>query len=147
MWRKAPPRSPNLVYGYYIRADQSGGRPRVAFSRRLYEPRLVSGFFSPDVDGGASGIGPLRWQGFERSMPKALDDHRSIRIGVSHWLVALLLLAMPALWLHRFRGARRARSRGLCRACGYDLRATPDRCPECGTISPLVNLEVQCLTT
>jgi hypothetical protein len=49
------------------------------------------------------------------------------------WFPALLLPIPPVSWLARYlRKRRRARS-GQCPACGYDLRASPDRCPECGT--------------
>lgn len=48
------------------------------------------------------------------------------------WFVALGTGALPAVRLGatRFRGSRALR--GACPSCGYDLRATPDRCPECG---------------
>jgi rubrerythrin len=36
-------------------------------------------------------------------------------------------------WRSR-REATRDRLRGLCPFCGYDLRASPARCPECGEI-------------
>lgn len=49
------------------------------------------------------------------------------------WTAALPMAAVSA-WLTTTR--RRRLNRRRCPVCNYDVSATPDRCPECGTIVP-----------
>jgi hypothetical protein len=58
------------------------------------------------------------------------------RVGwVPHWPFVVAAGVMPGarffLWFRR----RRRKRTGHCSACGYDLRATPGRCPECGAVA------------
>jgi hypothetical protein len=51
-----------------------------------------------------------------------------------HWFVALALAFPAAARAFRRHRRRRRDAAGSCQGCGYDLRASPDRCPECGTV-------------
>jgi hypothetical protein len=54
-------------------------------------------------------------------------------IGIPCWVFLLALMIPPTRWAwHAYRRAHEI-GIGHCPVCNYDLRATPDRCPECGT--------------
>jgi len=55
-----------------------------------------------------------------------------LRFGLPWWLVAVATAALPAARGVIYLRRRRLPKLGRCAACGYDLRATPNRCPECG---------------
>ncbi|MGH7177545.1 MAG: hypothetical protein ACREJC_09215 [Tepidisphaeraceae bacterium] len=61
------------------------------------------------------------------------DEPGFCAVKVPHWLIFLVFLPWPIWWLGVKVARRRRFAHGCCVECGYDLRATPDRCPECGT--------------
>ena len=77
---------------------------------------------------------------YRRAVPTrtTLTTLRELEFSCGH-LVALTG-AVPLIWISatalRPRRIRAAKAKGMCPTCGYDLRATPDRCPECGTVTP-----------
>ena len=61
--------------------------------------------------------------------------HTGWAITVPCWFATLVTVPLAALGLRRIvTRLKRRRIDGICFNCGYDLRATPQRCPECGTI-------------
>lgn len=64
--------------------------------------------------------------------------YRRWYVRIPYWAVTLAMLVLPGGVCLRtaLRRHRHPRGAGFCSACGYDLRASKDRCPECGRRVP-----------
>jgi hypothetical protein len=65
--------------------------------------------------------------------PGQRPDYDVRDVFVPYWFLAAVTGVLPLLQLVRALRRRARRRRGLCVHCGYDLRETSGRCPECGT--------------
>jgi hypothetical protein len=78
------------------------------------------------------------WEWNIRSVDGAVDVHLTGSFeewNTPYWKL-LCLASVAPIWRfvpwNDLTPRQRRKNRGCCPDCGYDLRATPDRCPECG---------------
>jgi hypothetical protein len=99
------------------------------FQGKLFpDTRSWSFHFDSDFDFYTVGFLGFYWK--HQFDPMALTDIRELAL--PYWFLFAISLVLPIRWWLK---ARRTLP-GCCTVCGYDLRASKDRCPECGTAIP-----------
>jgi hypothetical protein len=123
-WRARPGTAPMSVTGQTV----------TIAGATLYATKLSVDFGTSDWHGvrihqGAVSGTPATTSVGVMSTP--LVPYRSVSVP---WFYPILILGPVAVgWCLIVASRTRRRRGGLCAVCGYDLRATPERCPECGS--------------
>jgi len=93
----------------------------------LQRPAISNGF----------GFGRAHSEGGESHNGQTIDGYWIDVFAVPYWFLTGLACIPPLCGVVSIVKRRRAawrRSNQRCESCGYDLRGTPERCPECGMV-------------
>ena len=124
----------------YVHVFSFGGRLDISWARTiaLYPAGWDSSFRSNTYVGGSRYEGAVLGFYFERTP-------RGARLQVPYWFL-MAVISIPAGFALKRRWRRRRAARwveaGRCAACGYDVRASPGRCPECGAATPARSAQI-----
>ena len=108
---------------YWIHGYGSG-------NRAIYTIALQQSDQRPEIDVSYEDVSPLKTLWYPRS-----DSYgfQSWYLSVPFWIPTVVFSGLLcSLYGVGFLRRRKRKKLGLCIQCGYDLRASKERCPECG---------------
>lgn len=122
---------------WMISSIQAG--PDAAWSIRLETMSAKTKWINSVLD--LAGIDPAKIRfrslgfGVVAAGPQTLGlrDSAALILIMPHWAPVAVLSILILRKVNRARRKQLLLEQGHCRKCGYDLRASPERCPECGT--------------
>jgi hypothetical protein len=146
-------RGPVVVGGHLEFGHLGQSQPFIAPSSQPWTYRQPTGHFnplkSPDYEDALAHVDYAQFEDLLRITsgrivpPTAWNPTGPPSAGIPYWqcsipiaYVIFLFAVAPGLWVLMHVLPRGQLSSNICPSCGYDLRATPDRCPECGAVPP-----------
>ena len=124
-----------IGFAYRVNQDKNRASPYFPIGARYLSSEVDSRFLPHYKDVWGKRILGFGWHHEDMTFTEQDGSGRRLRsyaLLLPHWFLILLLGCVVSFWGCINRRWRKRQRSGLCVNCGYDIRATPQRCPECG---------------